>query len=501
MNNNRSNDNNEPGSKHEENDAVIYSPSSLESSVEEPPKSSNTPESLDSPQKSQSSDDTDMLMNINFDIETGETDSKFNNSSFYIKSFNQNQFEKITPNHSDLENLFITDISFHSRYILSNSPVNSGDVSDVESESNDVSQLHVDGQKEIINSCSSQSYHTDHSPDYGKKINSNSNSQYKKLSYKEVEKFIEKYYDIKSDNKYSNEIDILTTFINGQKNLYIQAKYITQYKLNLLTFPSVFFTAFATISTSFTECHPWSSATMTTLHAMILLLLSLINYLKYESAIQIYLQNARQCDKLLTSLEMANNRLLFIKRDRDKNQLVLEKIKEIEEKNSEINSTNNVLIPEEVKNLFPVICNVNIFSFIKKIEYYKKTLINKLTDIKNEIRFILYKWENNQINTNRDNSLVRRVSEVQNVEYFKEKSRLMFLYEAKHKLKDEILELLHAYTYIDTIFSKEISNADSRKKWLGFYYLFFCFKKVDKSYCKTNNLVIDKYFNFIFADS
>jgi hypothetical protein len=113
MNNNRSNDNNEPGSKHEENDAVIYSPSSLESSVEEPPKSSNTPESLDSPQKSQSSDDTDMLMNINFDIETGETDSKFNNSSFYIKSFNQNQFEKITPNHSDLENLFITDISFH----------------------------------------------------------------------------------------------------------------------------------------------------------------------------------------------------------------------------------------------------------------------------------------------------------------------------------------------------------------------------------------------------
>jgi hypothetical protein len=263
----------------------------------------------------------------------------------------------------------------------------------------------------------------------------------------------------------------------------------------------VFFTAFATISTAFTECHLWSSATMTTLHAMILLLLSLINYLKYESAIQIYLQNARQCDKLLTSLEMANNRLLFIKRDRDKNQLVLEKIKEIEEKNSEINSTNNVLIPEEVKNLFPVICNVNIFSFIKKIEYYKKTLINKLTDIKNEIRFILYKWENNQINTNRDNSLVRRVSEVQNVEHFKEKSRLMFLYEAKHKLKDEILELLHAYTYIDTIFSKEISNADSRKKWLGFYYLFFCFKKVDKSYCKTNNLVIDKYFNFIFADS
>lgn len=76
----------------------------------------------------------------------------------------------------------------------------------------------------------------------------------------------------------------------------------------------------------------------------------------------------------------------------------------------------------------------------------------------------------------------------------------MFLYEAKHKLKDEILELLHAYTYIDTIFSKEISNADSRKKWLGFY-LFFCFKKVDKSYCKTNNLVIDKYFNFIFSDS
>ena len=474
---------------------------SLESSAEEHVIKSITPKSIASSRNSSTVDDD--LININFDIEEGRTDSKYN---LYIKSRNDNNFEIIKNQNSDLENRYnITDISFHAEYILSNSPINSSDNSDIELEDSQFNDNKIHQQnikKELISLKREQSFYTDYTADSRTSSdNYIKNDKYKKLTYKDVQRFIEKYYDINTDSKYSNEIDILTTFINGQKNLYIQAKYITQYKLNLLTFPSIFFTAFATLGSPFTGCESWSNSFMTALNATILLLIALVNYLKYESAIEIYLQNARQYDKLLNRLEMANNKLLFIKNDGEKNMLVLEKIKEIEEQNNEISRTNNILIPEEVKNLFPVICNVNVFSFIKKIEYYKKTLISKLKDVKNEIRFILYKWDNEKVSTAINQSPSKCVSEIKNVEYFREKSRLQFLYEVKTRLKNEILELMHAYTYIDIIFSKEISKADSKKKWLWFYYFFFCFKKIDRSYCKTNNLVIDKYFNLIFSDS
>ena len=44
---------------------------------------------------------------------------------------------------------------------------------------------------------------------------------FKSLSLEEIEQSLDKYYD-DSDNKFSSELDILITFMKGQKNLYIQ---------------------------------------------------------------------------------------------------------------------------------------------------------------------------------------------------------------------------------------------------------------------------------------
>jgi hypothetical protein len=326
--------------------------------------------------------------------------------------------------------------------------------------------------------------------------------KYKKLSNQDVEKFINKYYNIDPDNKYSNEIDILTTYTNGQKNLYIQSKYITQYKLNLLTFPSIFITAVVTMIAPFIECKEWSGGFISALNAVILLLISIVNYLKYESSIEVFLQNAKQYDKLEISLEMANNKLSFLEKEKDKGALVLNKIREMEKKIYEIKESNNVLIPEEIKRLFPIICNVNIFSLIKKIEMSKKVLIDKLKDVKNEIRFIIYKWGNEDFITEETiiDDVKKKMSEIQNSEYLNQKKRLMFLYEIKNKLKEEIIELYQSYNHIDSIFSKEISIADSKKNSCLFCYYYFFKTRRDKSYCKTNNSFLDKYFNFIFAD-
>ena len=468
-------------------------------SIEKPSESSkiNSNSSTSSPKDSVRSSDSDFMINVdltsenfNINIIGGENclNDRYNNSSFYIKRTN-----------SESENWFkITDLSFHSSYILNSSPINSCSNSDSESNNGDrkykyngsdsSGPIGYSSGNKLVSNLSSNSLIS----------RLNNTNGYKKLSYKDVEKFIEKYYNVDGDNKYSSEIDILSTYINGQKNLYIQSKYITQYKLNLLTFPSIFVTAAVTIIAPFIECNVWSAGVISALNALLLLFISLINYLKYETSIEAYIQYAKQYDKIGSSLEMANNKLLFIKNDSNKNLLVLNKIGEIEKKIGEIKDTNNSLIPEEIKRLFPVICNINIFSFIKKIESNKKILINKLKDIKNEIRFILYKWENENFVTESVELCNRRLSEIMNVELLKEKNRLQFLYETKKKTKDEIIELSNSYSYIDTIFSKEIKIADSKKNSCFFY---FFNKKVDNSYFKTNNPVIDKYLNFILSDS
>ena len=65
----------------------------------------------------------------------------------------------------------------------------------------------------------------------------------------------------------------------------------------------------------------------------------------------------------------------------------------LEEKLKDINDNFTMIVPELVKQIFPVISHINVFMFIKKIESYKYKLIMDLRNIKNEIRYISYKYK------------------------------------------------------------------------------------------------------------
>ena len=314
------------------------------------------------------------------------------------------------------------------------------------------------------------------------------NKNYKKLTYQEVESSINKYYNISTSNKYSNELDILNTFIKGQKNLYIQSKYITQHKLNLLMFPTLLISLFVTIVSPFIEYEYWNTGFMSGLNALIMFLISMINYLKLESSIEIYIYNAKNYEKLEIQIEMTSNKLIFLEKEKDKRKFILNQIEEVEKKMYELKEYTNVLIPEEIKRLFSVICHINIFSFIKKIELFKRNLIVKLKDVKNEIRYILFKWKREPEDYVNDN------------DYMKEKNRLKFLYEIKNSLKEEIFEFTSAYSHIDTLFSKEIKLAEAKKNMVGLCFICFFKPKISFSDYRISNPIIDKYFQFIFAD-
>ena len=322
--------------------------------------------------------------------------------------------------------------------------------------------------------------------------------KFKKLSYQEVERTLDKYYENEFDNKFSSEIDILTTYMKGQKNLYIQSKNINQHKLNCLMIPSIVIATFITIVSPFISCTEWSGGLMSGLNAVIAFFVSISNYLKLESSTELFIQMANHYDKLETSLELTNSKLFFLKNDNDKSELVLSKIKEIEKKLCEIKETNNTLIPNEIKMIFPIICSINVFAFIKKTEIYKKNLIIKFKDVKNEIRYILFKWRT--IN----------ISGYTESEFAREQNRLVYLREIKNKIKNELIEFRLAYSFMDGIFTKEIKNADSMRNSWFFWFNYYCFasfssnKKhhigLDTGTGINCNPTIDKYFKFVFME-
>ena len=291
----------------------------------------------------------------------------------------------------------------------------------------------------------------------------------KKLTFREVQKSINKYYEI--DDKYSNELDILTTYLKGQKNLYIKSRTITQTKLNLLMIPSLIGTAIISICAPIIQSYNWSGAFISGLNAVVALFISFIHYLKLESSSELYLYLMNQYDRLESAIEFTNNKIAFFE-NKEKNDLVLSKMKEVEKKINEIKETTTIFIPNEVKQIFPIICNVNIFSFIKRIEIYKQNLIIKFKDIKNEITYIQWKWGDKLEN--------------------KHQKRLDFLIKIKEKIKDEILHYKNAYGCIDELFMREIKRADNT----GLFSIWFCKKKhIDM----TDNHALKEYLSTIFA--
>ena len=299
--------------------------------------------------------------------------------------------------------------------------------------------------------------------------------KYKKFSYSDVEKSIEKYYDDKS--KYANVLDILITYLNGQKNLYIQAKNVTNFKLNMLIIPSLILSAGITVFAPFIQTYEWSAGLISAMNAAVVLLISLASYLRLESTTEMYLQIANQYDKLETSLCVTNNKFTYIQDNAEYDELVFNKIKDFEKRLRDIKGFCTLFIPEEVKRVFPIISHINIFSIIKKIEHYKRELIIKLKDAKNEVHYIMYKILHSSDKDPRKSN------------------RLGYLFDVKEKIKDEIIQCQRAYGDIDEIFIREINVAE-KNKWL--LLPIFVHKPVAKY--NTGNTVLDKHLTFMFSD-
>lgn len=306
----------------------------------------------------------------------------------------------------------------------------------------------------------------------------NSIEEHNNSSDEEINREIQYRVEHSFENKYNDKLDILLTFIKGQKHFYSHCNRICKNKLHMLMIPCMFISSLNAILSSIFVNESWANALSSALNTVILLLISMMNYLKYESSAEAFLAVHHNFDKLETSIKLIHTNINTYQEE----DTIINKIQDIENKIHNIKEYGIPSIPIESRNMFPIICQVNISSLIRKMEIYKSQLYSKFSDIKNEIKYIF-------MNSKQD---TENINHIENLKQKRQQNRLLQLYKQKDEIKEELSQAALLYSHIDNIFSKEIRHANK----YSCIYCFFCYQK-KMTYIGLHP-VIDKYFEFIF---
>ena len=318
-------------------------------------------------------------------------------------------------------------------------------------------------------------------------------NNFHKLTLEEVKKKIAADYEVSDIHRYSSALDNIASFIKSQAFLYNESANHCRFQLNLLMLPCIFLSSLCTVFSSISKNYIYGTFYIAIVNALIAFLLAIVNYLKLDAASESHHITSNNFLKLKIILEFSSGEVLlfqhplmqldgiekkieiwdkayntgveerkhfiqslYTERENISSKLVSclqEKIVETKRKIVEIREINRFSIPKSIMNTYPIIFNINIFSFIKTIDDYRNNNILKLKNFRNELRYIKSKDIS-------DNDLIR----------------IKELYQEKMDTMNEIKILNSTSNLIDMMFQQEIKNSVLFKKY---YYMFYIQKIVN----------------------
>ena len=247
-------------------------------------------------------------------------------------------------------------------------------------------------------------------------------------------------------------IDIVGTYVKGQRILYTEAKTLCEQRLSCLMIPSILLTVVCSIANLIMKDYVYGNIITSCLNGLIAFILALVNYLKLDARAEAHRSSAYKYDKLLSYINFQSGKLFFLKDEKKKFGEIIIKI---ERDISEIKESNQFVLPEKIRYSFPRLAGINVFTEVKRIESVEIQYTNQLANYMK----LINEFEAKKLKINNS-------EEIQKIEIQKVETQISELEKNKYDITIKVIQMQDEYLSIDKLFEIEMDEYRNKNRYM-----------------------------------